>query len=108
MAKIDYAKIKALSQQILECIGEDSEGENPSLPKPDNAEADGGQEVNTSFLDESDDPQSEEEVEGDSNALDPQLESDKPDSTGAMEDKKKKKDSTLAMMGSVLASKFSK
>lgn len=105
MAKIDYAKLKALSQQIIECIGDDSEGENPDLPKPDNAESDGGQEANTSFLDETGDSKSEEKVEGDSNALDKQLESDKPDSTG---EKKKKKDSSLAMMGAMLASKFNK
>lgn len=101
---IDYAKIKALSQQILECIGDTPEGENPNIPAQDNAEGDGGQDVNTSFLDDSGDPKAEESVEGDSNALDKQLEADKPDSTGA----KKKKDSALAMMGSMLASKFNK
>jgi len=81
---IDYAKIKALSQQLIECIGDDSEGENPKLPKQDNAKNDGGQEPNTSFLEEGEG--SEDESDG----------------------KKKKKDSALAMMGSVLASKLGK
>jgi hypothetical protein len=104
MAK-DYAKLKALAQEIIKCIGDDPEGENPDLPTPDNAEADGGQEANISFLDDTRDPKAEEAVEGDSNAFDKQLETDTPDSTGAS---KKKKDSALAMMGSVLASKFKK
>lgn len=81
---IDYAKLKALSQQIIECIGDSPEGEDPSLPKQDNALSDGGQEPNTKFLESTEDSKSEE----------------KPD--------KKKKDSALAMMGSMLASKLGK
>lgn len=85
MSKIDYSKIKALSQQILECIGDYSEGEKPSLPKQENDFNDGGQES----LDD--------------------LSPLKDGETGVPnEDKKKKKDASLAMMGSVLASKFGK
>ncbi len=85
MSKIDYSKIKALSQQILECIGDYSEGENPSLPKQEEDFNDGGQDSLT--------------------ALNPIKDGD----TGVpAEDKKKKKDASLAMMGSVLASKFGK
>lgn len=91
MAK-DYAKLKALAQQMIECIGDEPEGENPSLPKQDNAENDGGQEPNTKFLESTGDSKAEEKVEG------------YDDEDG----KKKKKDSALAMMGSMLASKLGK
>lgn len=86
MAKVDYAKLKALSQQILECIGDDPEGENPDLPKQDNAVDDGGVEANTSFL---------------------KTDASKEKETG-VGDSKKKKDSSIAMMGAMLASKFKK
>lgn len=84
MAK-DYSKLKALAQQMIECIGDDPEGENPDLPKQDNALDDGGQEAPLNFLKDSKDPD-----EGGT----------KPD--------KKKKDASLAMMGSMLASKLNK
>lgn len=90
MSKIDYSKIKALSQQILECIGDYSEGEKPSLPKQENDFNDGGQ--------ESLDDLSPAAEEGDTGGA--------PSETAP--DKKKKKDASLAMMGSVLASKFGK
>lgn len=83
MAK-DYSKIKALAQSILECIGDEPEGENPSLPSQDDAIDDGGQEE----LDKT--PPSGESTE-----------------EGSEDEKKKKKDASLAMMGSMLASKFS-
>jgi hypothetical protein len=92
MAK-DYSKIKALASSILECLGDEDEGENPSLPKQENDFNDGGQE---SLED---------------------LSPLKEGSTGVpkegknsadTEDKKKKKDASLAMMGSVLAAKFKK
>lgn len=87
MAKnVDYAKVKALSKQILECIGEDEEGENPSLPDPDNAVNDGGVEPNTAFLKSG---VSKEQETGVSNS-------------------KKNKNSSIAMMGAMLASKFKK
>lgn len=93
MAKsVDYSKIKALSQQIIECIGEDEEGENPSLSTPDVAIDDGGQVKNLEFLGNS---QSREDQLGSGKSVDDV-------------DKKKKKDSALAMMGAVLASKFNK
>lgn len=82
MAKnIDYAKIKALSSQILECIGEYDEGENPSLPKPTNDVNDGGVEPNTSFLKTPEADESE---------------------TGVGESKEKKKKSAMAMMAATL------
>lgn len=83
MAKnIDFSKIKALSQQILECIGDYSEGENPSLPAQKNDVNDGGVEPNTEFLKTDESKESE---------------------TGVGEDKKKKKEASLAMMSSMLA-----
>ena len=82
----DYSKIKALASQILECIGDDEEGENPSLPKQDNAVNDGGVEANTSFL---------------------KTEASKEGETGVGASKKDKK-SSIAMMGAMLASKLKK
>lgn len=103
MAKtIDYSKIKAMAKDILECIGEDEEGENPDLPKPENNDSsaseygsadtknDGGQSDVLNFVgNEMNDGKEEPESSKDSD-----------------ETAKKKKDSSLAMMGSVLASKF--
>lgn len=87
MAKnIDYSKIKAMASSILECIGDDSEGENPSLPKQDSALDDGGQ----SPLDDMG------EAADDSGFADSK-------DAGSAEDKKKKKDSQLAMMSSMLS-----
>jgi len=40
---VDYSKIKAMAESILECIGDYSEGEDPSLPDQDNSINDGGQ-----------------------------------------------------------------
>jgi hypothetical protein len=93
MAKnIDYSKIKAMAASILECIGEDEEGEDPSLPKPDVAEDDGGQVSNLNFLDTK---ESKEDVLGSGKGND-----------GI--EKKKKKDSSIAMMASLLSSKAKK
>lgn len=77
---VDYAKIKALSQQILECIGDDDTGTNSvgsSTPPQVN---DGGVEPNTQFLKT---PEAKEGVTG-------------------VEEKDKKKKSSLAMMASML------
>jgi hypothetical protein len=95
---IDYAKLKALSQQIIECIGDTPEGENPSLPETDTAIDDGGQATPQAFM------------PGDTGDADEgEKISDSEDATDeSSEEKKRKKDSALAMMGSVLASKFSK
>lgn len=88
MAKnIDYSKIKAMASSILECIGEDEEGENPSLPDQDDAVNDGGVEPNTQFL---------------------KTDVSKESVTGVEGDKKKKKDASLAMMAATLSSKFNK
>lgn len=83
MAK-DYARAKALAKELLECIGDEPEGESPSLPAQDNAVDDGGVEANTSFL--------------------KTAESDEKE-TGVGESKKKK-GASLAMLGSMLASKY--
>lgn len=86
MAK-DYSKIKALAQSIIECIGDDEEGKNPSLPKQEQDINDGGQESLSDLA-----PIGEGETGV-----------PKPKETD--EDKKSKK---LSMMSSVLASKFKK
>lgn len=76
----DYSKIKALASQILECIGDEDEGTEGvgSSSSPDIN--DGGVEPNTSFLKTS---QSMEGVTG-------------------VEDKEKKKKSSMAMMAASL------
>lgn len=76
----DYAKIKALASQILECIGDDAEGENPSLPKQDNAINDGGQ---------------------DELYKTPPAGESTPEASEA--EKSKKKKASIAMMGAALA-----
>lgn len=82
MAKsIDYSKIKAMAASILECIGDEDEGEDPSLPKQEQDIDDGGQDSPLKFL---------------------------PGDKGESEEKKKSKDSSLALMASTLRSKFSK
>lgn len=83
MAK-DYAKIKALASSILECIGDEDEGENPDLPKQEQDIDDGGQDSPLKFLP-----------------------GDKGES-GEDDKKKKSKDSSLALMASTLRSKFGK
>lgn len=99
MAKnVDYSKIKAMAQSILECIGDDSEGENPSLPSPDNAINDGGQDSLTELMDESEEDYGNTRADADDTAR----------GSADSETKKKKRDSAIAMMGSVLASKFNK
>ncbi len=75
----DYAKIKALASQILECIGDEPEGENPKL-----------------------DSYSKE----DQGAPDPAVMTPEIDSGPAKD--KKKKDSSLALLASTLGSKFGK
>jgi hypothetical protein len=80
----DYSKIKALAQEILECIGDEPEGENPDLPKT-----------------------KEEDKGGDDGIVDgfsPKQKTGKDEG----EDKKKKKDSGLALLAANLSKKFSK
>lgn len=99
MAKnVDYSKIKALAASILECIGDTSEGENPSIPKQTQDTNDGGQDSLDPIIgseeggtDEPNESSKDETAEG---------YADSPD------EKKKKKDASLAMMGSMLASKL--
>lgn len=99
MAKnIDYAKLKALSQQIVECIGDCSEGEDPSLPTPENNDSKAT-------------PLGEGKDQGQGDVVDflgGELGKGQSKSTGSDDDKKKKKESSLAMMGAVLASKIGK
>jgi hypothetical protein len=87
MAKnVDYSKIKAMAQSILECIGDDCEGENPSIPKQTQDIDDGGQDKLESLAPAA-----------------------KNGETGVgEEEKKRKKDASLAMMGTMLAAKFKK
>ncbi len=95
MAK-DYAKIKALASSILECIGDDEEGMNPKLPKQKADIDDGGQDSMEEILKtDKADPYEGEEI------------SEREDATDGKE-KKRKRDSAMAMMGSVLSSKFNK
>ena len=79
----DYSKIKALAQSIIECIGDEAEGENPSLPageKPD-----------------------DDSIVDMGKAAPVDLEQEDPE-----EKKKKKGDERLALLSSTLASKFKK
>lgn len=86
----DYAKAKALAKEFLKCIGDDEEGENPNLPKQDNAVNDGGQEAPTN--------------------LDPEFKAGKTGVSDSESDpkKKKKNDASLAVMSSMLAAKVGK
>jgi hypothetical protein len=93
----DYSKIKAMAQEILKCIGEDDEGANPSIPKQKQDIDDGGQDKPLAFLPgDKGDAEEGEKI------------SEKEDETDGSEMKKRKKDSAMAMMGSVLAKKFGK
>ncbi len=91
--KVDYSKIKAMASSILECIGEDEEGEDPQIPGPESkpdpkptklgeeTDSDGGQSPNLDFIGD------EEPVK---------------------DKKKRSKDSSIAMFAANLASKFNK
>lgn len=87
----DYAKLKALAQQIIECIGDESEGEDPSLPKQVEDIDNGGQDELYSTP-----PNGKEEV------------SEEEEETDGKEGKKKNRAASLAMMSSVLASRCGK
>jgi hypothetical protein len=92
MAK-DYSKIKALASEILKCIGDEAEGENPSLPAQDNDDNRAGQKDLTDFK------VSEEASENEG------IESASSEKSEGY-DKKNKKGASLAMLGSMLASKY--
>lgn len=107
---IDYSKIKAMAASILECIGEDSEGENPDLPKP-SVKADptpsdfgvdensgGGQSPNLDFI--GNEEMTDKSESGKMEA--------REGSGAETEERKKKKDASIAMYGASLASKFGK
>ena len=99
--KVDYSKIKAMASSILECIGEDEEGENPKLPKdPVNPTP-----KPTDFGD-----REEESENAGGGGASPNLdflgkEEDVSEETGK---KKKSKDSSIAMFAANLASKCKK
>jgi hypothetical protein len=98
MAK-DYSKIRGWAQSILECIGDEDEGENPKVPKQKQELDNGGQDKPFKFLP---DDEGSEEKAGKKDS-----ESDEDESVPD-DEKKKKKDSSLAMLGSVLASRVGK
>lgn len=80
----DYAKLKALAQQMIECIGDECEGENPSLP------------ANSKMADENGAGQGDNTKMG---AL-----SKMPKEKG----RGKRSDDVVALMSSALSSKFKK
>lgn len=93
MAK-DYAKMRALLQEAIKCIGDEDEGMDPKLPKQEQQINDGGQDSPLKFLPEDDGTEGPGEEKG---------EYDDPP-----EVKKKKKESSMAMMSQMLAKKFNK
>lgn len=97
---LDYSKIKAMAQSILDYIGDDNTvGQNPKLPAQDNAINDGGQDELYKMAPAADDfSAGSNDAEGES---EPAEDSEDEDS------KKRKKDASLAMMSSMLKSKFS-
>lgn len=130
MAKkeIDYSKVKAMAQSILECIGDDQDiGENPDIkkekPTPGSFddvgtsekgqmgfESQGDQEPILNFIgDELADGKNEEEPDSGDDSYEGSDSGDRgatKGSPGIKGENKKRKDSALALMGSVLASKF--
>jgi len=108
----DYSKIKAMAQEILKCIGDDEEGENPDIPKSkqeiDKPRSLGAQHPG---------PQ-EYESQGDQEPLldftpaakDDLMLPDKYDKAIGKEEGKRKKrdDDVLALFASQLASHFNK
>lgn len=87
---VDYAKVKAMAQSILECIGDcDDVGASPSIPEQEDDINEGGQESLDDFKPA---------------ASDSGYSGSKAASEG--EKKKKSKDSAIAMMGAALASKL--
>lgn len=104
---LDYSKIKAFAQSIIECIGDDNDvGEDPELPKqkPDKGSFNdiGSTDTMGDNPSGSSDPRPVQEFIGKELA-------DKKDEQGeSWDSKKKKKDSSLAMMGSMLASRINK
>ena len=95
--KIDYAKIKAMAASILECCGDEEEGENPKLPE----EAPEPNPKPTNWGDREE--ESENAGEGGASPNLDFIGKEEP-----VKDKKKSKDSSIAMFVANLASKFNK
>ena len=95
MGKPDYAKLKALSQQILECIGDEPEGE--------------GQHGNTKPDKMSDDNHLGAEDDGTLDFLPGKLDDSETETDGHSSGsgtKKKAKDHAMKIMASTLGAKF--
>ena len=100
MAKsVDYSKIKAMAQSILECIGDDEEGANPSLPAQKQDINAGGQDKMKAFISGVSSASEREKLSSKEDATDVC----EPDSDSDDENKKKR---SIAMMTSMLKSKF--
>ena len=109
----DYSKIKALAASILECIGDENDtGENPDLPehKPDKGSFD---DVGTTDG-LGDNPTGNSDSDPLLNFVGNELADghdeveEAGDEDNVPESKKKKKEASLAMMGSMLSSRVSK
>lgn len=114
---IDYSKIKALAASILQAIGDDEEGANPKLGKQKTDFNDGGQESldDLSPVDEGDTGGAPRSLKQNPDAVQhEESESEEYEASEPQDDeedgsaKKRKKDASLAMMASVLGSKFNK
>lgn len=75
----DLSKVKSALQAILDDLGCEEEGENPDLPKQDNAMNNGGQDTPKELF-----------------------------GSSGMSDEEKKKKSSIALMGATLAQKYKK
>ena len=96
MAKsIDYSKIKAMASSILECIGDDEEGKDPSIPAQKQDINDGGQDEPLALL-----PKDEGDAE------EGETISDSEDATDMSQEEEKKK--KVSMLANMFSSKFSK
>lgn len=99
----DYSKIKAMAQEILKCIGEDEEGENPPVYHTDNEDSPGGAPSGHHY--------SYEDDAGNIDLLPNDKQDDMPAQdvrTDTGEEHKKRKDDVLKLLSSTLASKFNK
>ena len=96
----DYSKIKALAQSIIECIGDESEGENPKLPKVKDDNTGDQAERGTHQM----------PYEKDDGTIDflPDESCDDKELCTDRRKGKKRKDDAIALFASTLASKFNK
>jgi hypothetical protein len=106
----DYAKIKAMAQSILQCIGDDEEGEDPAKPvrkqKIDNPKSFGTQKAGPQEYES----QGEQEPLLDFTPAGKDGLTTEGDRSNAEEEgkRKKRKDDVVALLTSTLASKFNK